>query len=100
MTTPAQLQAQAKPLQLQQKLQTLLVLESELASLKPGARIFHATAASPDTSIISHAHGQVALFPGLSKEGALNDVKRQKQLVQAELNEAMERFGAPGGAGK
>ncbi|EPQ32452.1 uncharacterized protein PFL1_00648 [Pseudozyma flocculosa PF-1] len=94
MAAPQHLQARVATLHLQQRVQTLTVLESELASLKPGARIFHTATASADQLSIAHSHGQLALFPGLSKEGALNDVKRQKQLANADLNQALEQINA------
>ncbi|SPO27178.1 uncharacterized protein UTRI_10640_B [Ustilago trichophora] len=73
--------------ELQHQLQTLNVLESELKSLKSNAKVYSAIPTSLEAPLISHAHGQKALFPNLDAKSALEDVQRQRKVLLANLQE-------------
>ncbi|KAJ1023450.1 hypothetical protein NDA16_003067 [Ustilago loliicola] len=77
----------SKRAELQQQLQTLSVLESELQSLKPDAKVYNAIPTSLEAPLISHAHGQKALFPNLDAKSALEDVQRQRKVLLANLQQ-------------
>ncbi|CDU26134.1 uncharacterized protein SPSC_06301 [Sporisorium scitamineum] len=73
--------------ELQHQLQTLNVLESELKSLKPDAKVYNAIPTSLEAPVISHAHAQKALFPNLDVKTALEDVQRQRKVLLANLQQ-------------
>ncbi|SNX85610.1 uncharacterized protein MEPE_04319 [Melanopsichium pennsylvanicum] len=75
---------------LQLQLQTLSVLESELKSLKPDAKVYNAIPTSLEAPLIPHAHGQKAVFPNLDAKLALEDVQRQKKALLANLQQLEE----------
>ncbi|KIS69511.1 uncharacterized protein UMAG_12179 [Mycosarcoma maydis] len=72
--------------EIHRQLHTLQVLEAELRSLKPGAKVYNAISTPLDKArVIPHAHNQMALFPNLDSKTALKDVERQKKVLLANL---------------
>ncbi|KAJ1035714.1 hypothetical protein NDA13_000374 [Ustilago tritici] len=77
----------SKKEELQHQLQTLNVLEAELKSLKPDAKVYNAIPTSLKAPLISHAHSQKALFPNLDANSALKDVQKQRKVLLANLQQ-------------